>query len=505
MLAWPKLAHFFMEEKGMNPKSKSFNEIASNRFEIIAPLLDDFPDKATMLVKRKQIAEKYCISEKTVRRYLKRYRLKGYEGLCPGYCGQPGARAIPNEVIEEAITLRRENPKRSVRDIIYILEGEDKIRHGAVKKSTLQDQLSARGYSAAQMKIYQGYNNNTSGARRFQYNHRNDLWQSDIKYGPFIGKDRTYLVCFIDDCTRFILHSQFYFSQTMDDVADCFRQAILKYGTPFRILLDNGSQYRTAFIKRTCAKLGIRLIYCKPYACETKGKVEKFNSTLEAFIDELRLNKIDTLVALNRMWKAWLQEVYLCREHSSLPKGQSPEIAFNTDSEPLRLKDQDLITNAFLQVKKNRKVDKTGCVNFQGGKYSVDGGLTIVGRKVDIVYDNADLSIAWIECPGCPVMEARPLVIREKVCEKPKLPQRFSLEKPDYSRLLAVAEKKNEIRENERRTAISLLDFNQTPKQSCQTDAVQTQTSSQKSDEVTNEANGTKRTISFLSWKQGGE
>jgi transposase InsO family protein len=494
--------------------SKTFNEIASNRFEIIAPLLDDFTDKAAMLMKRKQIAEKFEISEKTVRRYLNRYRSKGYEGLCPGNRGQSGARAIPHEIIEEAITLRRENPKRSVKTIIDILEGEGKISPGAVKKSTLQCQLTARGYSAAQMKVYQGYaNDTTSGALRFQYSHRNQLWQSDIKYGPHIGKARTYLICFIDDCTRFILHSQFYLSQTKENVADCFRQAVLKYGIPIRVMMDNGTQYKSAFMSRACAKLGIRLIYCKLNSPQSKGKIERFNLTVESFFEELRLEKVNTLEALNRKWKAWLEEVYLCGKHSSLAGGKSPETAFNADSEPLRLKDRELVVNAFLQVKKNRKVDKTGCVNFQGVKYSVNGGLTIVGRKVDIVYDSADLSAAWIECAGFPVMEAKPLVIREKVCAKPRLPTMFRLEKPDGSRLLAVAENKNDTRDSEWRTAIPLLSFNQAVDRICQADAEQTliQPLSQKSDEATpdeaiNKPNDTqKRPISFLSLKQGGK
>lgn len=53
-----------------------------------------------------------------------------------------------------------------------------------------------------------------TAARRFQRRHRNDLWQSDIKFGPYLPmvpggkKQQVYLVVFIDDATWFVVHAQ---------------------------------------------------------------------------------------------------------------------------------------------------------------------------------------------------------------------------------------------------------------------------------------------------------
>ncbi len=61
---------------------------------------------------------------------------------------------------------------------------------------------------------------------------------SDIKYGPYlpIGKDgvkkQVYLVTFIDDATRFVLHSEFYPTLDQIIVEDCFRKAIHNTGCP---------------------------------------------------------------------------------------------------------------------------------------------------------------------------------------------------------------------------------------------------------------------------------
>ena len=67
---------------------------------------------------------------------------------------------------------------------------------------------------------------------------RNYLWQSDIKYGIYIGGKPTYMVCFLDDCTRNIMHSEFYDTLDQSIVQDCFRKALLKHGAPDCVYFD---------------------------------------------------------------------------------------------------------------------------------------------------------------------------------------------------------------------------------------------------------------------------
>ena len=82
-----------------------------------------------------------------------------------------------------------------------------------------------------------------AAVRRFQKKHRNQLWTSDIKYGPYlpIGKDgakkQVYLVTFSDDATRAVMHGEFYPTLDQIIVEDCFRQAIQKFGAPDRGIL----------------------------------------------------------------------------------------------------------------------------------------------------------------------------------------------------------------------------------------------------------------------------
>ena len=111
-------------------------------------------------------------------------------------------------------------------------------------------------------------------------------------------------------------------SMVMDQsiVEDCFRKAIQKYGVPEAVYFDNGKQYRTKWMTRTCSKLGIRLLFAKPYSPESTGKVERFNGVVQGFLNEVALEKPKTLERLNTWFQAWLSECYQNKPHSALGK-----------------------------------------------------------------------------------------------------------------------------------------------------------------------------------------
>ena len=72
--------------------------------------------------------------------------------------------------------------------------------------------------------------------RRYEAQMPNDIWQSDVMHGPRLdvdGKNRkTYLIAFIDDHSRLILHGQFYVSESTKVFMGALEQALLKRGLP---------------------------------------------------------------------------------------------------------------------------------------------------------------------------------------------------------------------------------------------------------------------------------
>jgi transposase InsO family protein len=369
-------------------KKKIFEDVAAKRFEMIAPLIDDGIDRGRRIELTKELAAKFEVSERSIRRYLISFRESGFEGLKPKPPVVPGGNTprIPQEIVDVAIELRRESPTRSIRDIIRILELEGRIKPGSVARSTLQRRMQGAGFGARQVRMY---TKKGTASRRFAKEHRCDLWQGDIKYGPCLpigehgGMKQIYLIVWIDDSTRHIMSAGFYDNQRVEIVEDSLRNAIMKFGKPKKIFVDNGKQYRSEWLKKACAKLEIVLLTSKPYHPEGKGKVESFNRRVNAFLSEAALSPANTVAEYNDLLDVWLEEYYHKSEHSSLD-GITPRTAFMTDKMPLEFVDGEKLRAAFLHTEE-REVDKTGCISFQGYKYEV--GMALIARKVEVFYD----------------------------------------------------------------------------------------------------------------------
>ncbi len=434
---------------------KKSDEIATQRFQLIAPLLAEGLDPGKEKLLKEQICQTSGLSERTLRRYISQFRGNGFVGLKPKGKMTQSNGVIPLNLLEQAILLRKEAPTRSVAQIIQILEWEGLAQPGQLKRSTLQDKLTERGYNSRQMKLY---TQSGIAARRFQKRSRNQLWQSDIKFGPYLpiglngSKKQVYLVAIIDDATRYILHGEFYPTLDSTIVENALRMAIQKYGAPDAVYFDNGKQFRTKWMARTCAKLETRLLYTRPYSAESKGKIERFNRTVDSFLGEVTLEKPKTLDQLNELFQVWLAECYHTKPHSAFEGKKSPESVFRSDPKPLRFIKPVELANAFLHSE-TRKVDKSGCISFLDQKYEV--GLSFIGRRVDVIYDPSDITELTIEFEGHEPWKARKLEIGERAGKRPLLPDHLQLETASSSRLLKAAEQKNQTRQIEQTPAVA--------------------------------------------------
>jgi len=441
------------EERSVKDTIKA-EEIAVNRHKIIAHIMaamEEHTDAAKLVLLKKEACEQNGISRRTLGRWIEAYQQHGFVGLKP--VGREGkARiAIPEELIQEAILLRREVPGRSIPQIIEILEMEGKAPVGLLKRTTLQDKLQEKGYSARHMKMYQ---QGGLAARRFQRQNRGDMWHSDIKFAIYLTiggvRKQIYLVSILDDATRYVVHGEFYDSMDQTVVEDCLRKAILKEGVPRRLYLDNGPQYKTKWMNRACAILGIKLLFAKPYSPESTGKIERFNRTVDSFLDELWLENCKTLEECNKYFNIWLAECYHSRVHGGL-NGATPEIAYKTSKTPLRFVPSETIASAFMRVEQ-RKVDKSGCISFFNNKYEVS--VLLAGRTVDVAYDPNDIQTLTVEYDG-KAWQVQELKIGEHTGPRPKLPKSMLPALPETSRLLDEKGKRHAARQIAVRRAIS--------------------------------------------------
>lgn len=123
---------------------------------------------------------------------------------------------------------------------------------------------------------------------RFERSEPNELWQMDFK-GPFpIGNGaRCHPLTIVDDHSRFALGVQALPGESGELTRPALIPILRRYGLPDTMLLDNGSCWGrvgacyTAFTA-WLLRLGIRVIYGRPYHPQTRGKNERFNRTLKA-------------------------------------------------------------------------------------------------------------------------------------------------------------------------------------------------------------------------------
>lgn len=433
------------------------DEAALKRLRMISPLLDENLDEAKKSQIREEIAERNGVSKRTIYRYEKYYREGSFEGLKPQNREKRRSQALPDnfdEIVAEAIQLKKEVPGRSVRQIIKILELEGWAQPGVLKGSTMQRYLYKAGFGVKQMRRYT--EKRESSSRRFCRPHRMELVQGDIKYGPDIrtsdGKRiKTYLSTLIDDHSRYILQSEFYDNQRQEIVEDTFHKAILKHGRFDSVYLDNGTQYTTQQLETACAKLGIKVLHAKPRACESKGKIERFHQKVDSFIGEIRVAHVHSLAELNRKWKYFLDQEYQKVAHEGIAEyyrsngvevpegGITPEREWMRDTRGLVFIDVTTVSEAFLH-RETRKLDNAGCFSFGNTRY--EASTALANADVEIAYDPLNTEVIRVTYRDMEPIMAHRVAITSHASKTPPVPVSMTGEAPKTSRLIDAIEKK---------------------------------------------------------------
>ncbi|HMK63662.1 MAG TPA: DDE-type integrase/transposase/recombinase [Acidimicrobiales bacterium] len=373
-------------------------------------------------------------SRGTLDRWLRAYRAGGIKALAPAVRTDAGAVRAHPELFEEAATLRLEVPSRSAAQIASILF----FRHGVrVAERTVREQLRRRGLHkealAADPKVF----------GRYEAERPNERWITDVLVGPFVPfpkverSVRAKLFLIVDDHSRLLVDGAFYAHENARTCQVLLRRAIKHRGVPEVLYADNGAPFRNAWLARTCAVLGIRLVHSRPYAPQGRGKQERLNRYIrEAFLAEACHQGIESLEQLNDLFGAWVDQVANRRRHAET--GELPKERFEAGG-PHRVVDDNRLKEAF-RWSVARKVTRTATVSLEANSYSVDPSL--VGRRVELRYDPEDLSVIEVFFEGRSAGVATPFVIGRH--SHPKVPQATRPEAPasgiDYLALVAAAQ-----------------------------------------------------------------
>jgi putative transposase len=348
-------------------------------------------------------------------RWIRRWRRGGFDALVPAGRA-PYARTDPG-VLELAVALKRERPARTVAQIARILRAQS---GWSPSETTL-----LRHFHRAGLQIPGGPVEATTVFGRFEAERPNELWTGDALHGPRIGGRKTYLFAFIDDHSRVIVGHRWGFAEDTVRLAAALRPALAARGVPRCVYVDNGSAFVDAWLLRACAKLGIRLTHSTPGRPQGRGKIERFFRTVnDQFLVEIgpaadtieartvtgsgqdggltgraAVDPVAGLLELNRLFGAWLEQVYHRAWHSET--GQTPlgRWAAGWGERVPAQPSAAQLSEAFLW-ETTRTVRKNATVSLHSNTYQVEDVL--VGRRVELVFDPFDLTRIQVRYQGRP-------------------------------------------------------------------------------------------------------
>ena len=370
-------------------------EVALWRLSVLGPVISARREHGDLRTFFEQAAQHHYqhpdgswirLSPRTLEDWHYAYQHGGLEALKPAVRKDRGeSRVIAPEVAELLLAAKRENPRRSVRRLIRMLERAGKVHRRELKRSTVHRLLAAHGIGGRPRR------GADAERRSFGIVHAGNLWQGDAMHGPrVIAPDgqirKAYLLSQIDVATRYIPHSYFALSEKAVAHEHGFKQALLKHGRPRAYYVDRGAAYMARSLRIICGELVIHLQHTQPGDAAAKGVVEKWHRTWRDEVGDELPDEPLPLDELNSTHWAWLGTEYHARNHGTT--GRAPREHWLAEAEQLRaLPANKILDNVFLH-RERRTVRKDGTIRW-GGRY-LEVRAELVGRRVELRFDPAD-------------------------------------------------------------------------------------------------------------------
>ena len=376
---------------------KKIKELALFRFTLIAPVINKqgLGEIGQLEYFRKITAAEHRVPGRdkpvkyrpeTLKKWLYKYRKYGFEGLATGQRKDRGTfRSIDGHLEVDIKRVAERYKFRTAKTLYKYLVSLSIIDPDKCCYATFNTY-------AKRCKLLEG---GTSGKKRksFEKQFINMMWVGDIMYGPHVHagkrKVRTYLTAFIDDHARFIVGACFAYEQDSNAVESVLKKALLTYGIPGSLYLDNGKVFVTENLVTAGAHLGFKVVHSKPGDAASRGKIERFYRTVrDQFLDFL-FATLDgqklTLEKLNTDFAKWLHE-YLHRKHSTT--GESPYDRYMNGVRliTVRKEDPEMIERAF-RHEMTRTVSSDSLVPIDKIDYEVPGEF--IGKKITLFFNPA--------------------------------------------------------------------------------------------------------------------
>ncbi|HME45613.1 MAG TPA: ISNCY family transposase [Syntrophorhabdales bacterium] len=352
------------------------------------------------------------LTERQIRRIVKRIRQEGDEGICHKSRGMPSHRKLPFK--QRIVELYRS----SYPDFGPTLFAEKlQEREGiTVSRETVRTWLMEAG----EWKKHRRHK-----AHR-QWRERKDCYGEMLQmdgshHDWFEGRGpRCVLMAYIDDATGNV-YGRFYGYEGTIPAMDSFTRYITKYGLPMRVYLDKHTTYKSwvrrddfqeaepiSQFGRALQELGVKMLHA--HSPQAKGRIERlFNTFQDRMVKEMRLRGVSTLPEANRFLASYLP-VYNRRFSVSPKKQENLHRPVNVELDTI------------LCIKTERTLKNDHTIKYNGKLYQIDDRIHAKRVMVEELVDGSmrirhkGVQVAFHEIVQRPVApeKERPFVAKGK-------------------------------------------------------------------------------------------
>ena len=377
-----------------NVELKEAAQVAQFRFAVIAPVIQGFYSDASQTAYFKRLAEKEmklpdgtCIkySHKTFESWLRQYRIRGLEGLMPKERADKGrSRALPDEAKAEIFNLKEKFPRMNATQV-YIKLVEDGFIPAKTSVDSVQRFIKKNDLKSAR-------DPNVRDRKAFEEDAFGKMWQADTCYLCHITENgisrQVYCIAIIDDHSRMLVGAKLFYNDNALNFQKVLKDAILAYGIPSKLMVDNGGPYSNEQLSMICVSLGISLIHTRVRDGASKGKSERQWLTMQTtWLYTLDTDSIHSLSKFDMMLQDYVRD-YNTRIHSGIKAAPVDRFIATKDHirKPLS---REWVDERFYN-RTTRRVRKDSTVSIDNVSYDVP--MQFIGMKVEVRYmpDDAD-------------------------------------------------------------------------------------------------------------------
>lgn len=302
-------------------------------------------------------------------RWVKAFESRGIEALEVHGRNRP-PQALSSEVLEACRSEKLQDPQASVPEVIRRIKlRQDGLDNVSISRTTVWRSLSRMGLPTGRLlqdKV-------VGDVRSFEFAHRMQCLLCDGKHFV-VGPNRVKRVAFIwiDDASRRVLDLAVGTAESTELFVRSLSLALRRAGLADRVFLDRGPGFASNDSALVCARLQMNLILGTAGYPEGRGKIERFNQTLEKDVlrNWARSPDIPTdRASLELRLRHYCLKVYNKRPHESLGD-LSPDERWLRDSKPLRA-----ITDEALHA---------ACLLSHGRRVSVHHLVKVRGRTLEM-------------------------------------------------------------------------------------------------------------------------